>query len=131
MGLKKNIEIEFAWKIMADNSDEENPIYAYRNESWVYIIFCILLHKPLPAIRITGDRNSFQKAVKRKEEQNIKIGLVSALVQLLVFFIYRIEDYYYIFWMSIFSFYFVYLMPYLTIGCYERLNHLSRKIFKI
>ena len=127
---RKKPKIEFAWKIMSDHSDKDNPIYAYRKESWIYIAFCLLLRKPLPPVRITGRRDLFEKQLQAKENKLFLVCIVSVLVQLYIFYINRIDDYNFIWWMSLFTLIFVSNIPDLAVAIFRFADSIIQKRFK-
>ena len=115
---------------MSDHSDKDDPIYAYRKESWIYIAFCLLLRKPLPPVRITGRRDLFEKQLKAKEHKLFVVSLLFVIVQLYIFYIHRIDDYYFIWWMSLFTLIFVSNIPDLAVAIFRFADSIIQKRFK-
>ena len=69
-----NKKLDFAWRY----TDDPNT-YVYRREGWMYILFCLLLRRPLPPLRVVS-KKLFPDKVKeiedKKEKAQFLIGVL-------------------------------------------------------
>ena len=89
-----NKKLDFAWRY----TDDPNT-YVYRKEGWMYILFCLLLRRPLPPLRVVS-KKLFPDKVKeiedKKEKAQFLIGVLLVFLSIPVCVHFNIRRHFFI-----------------------------------
>ena len=75
-----NKQLDFAWRY----TDDPNT-YVYRREGWMYILFRLLLRRPLPPLRVINKKifpDKVKEVEKNKGNAQVQIGFLLAFLSI-------------------------------------------------